>query len=61
MEYEVTCTMIHNATLIVDADSKEDAVKKAQEILNNDADNTNVDWEFGESTADYAKECTEDN
>lgn len=58
MKYEVTCTMIHNATLIVDADSKTGAVKKAQEILNNDVDDTNVDWEFGESTADYAIEYT---
>ena len=53
MEYIVVCTKIYNGTIAVNADSKEEALKKAQDIVcENDE---NVSWEFGESTADYVE------
>ena len=53
MEYIVVCTKIYNGTLLVDADSKEEALKKAQDIICEDDEK--VSWEFGESTADYVE------
>ena len=54
MEYIVVCTKIYNGTIAVNADSKEEALKKAQDIVcENDE---NVSWEFGESTADYVEQ-----
>jgi hypothetical protein len=52
--YCVTCTQIHNGYLYVQAESKEEACTIAQERLDE------VDWEFGEQTADYAEETEED-
>lgn len=50
MKYIVTCTKVLNGTIEIEASSKDDAVKKAQERLDS------VDWQRGESTADYAEE-----
>ena len=58
MEYIVACTKIYNGTIAVNADSKEEALKKAQDIICEN--NENVSWEFGESTADYV-ESVRDN
>ena len=46
----VTCTRIFNGDLEVQADSADEAVSIAQERLDE------VDWQFGEETADYADE-----
>ena len=51
MKYLVICTKIYNGTLLVDANSEDEALEKAKDIINEN-DNA-VDWEFGESTADY--------
>lgn len=50
MKYQVTCTRIYNGTLEVEAESADEAVSIAQERLDE------VDWQYGESTADYAEE-----
>lgn len=49
-KFEVTCTQIHNGTLIIEAESAGEALAIAQERLDE------VDWEFGEQTADCADE-----
>ena len=48
--YCVACTQIHNGHLMVQAESEEEAVAIAKERLDE------VEWEFGEQTADYAEE-----
>ena len=51
MEYIVVCTKISNGNLKVEANSEKEALKNAQEMIMRDVDN--VDWEFGEATADF--------
>lgn len=53
MEYIVTCTMIHNGAVNVNANSEDEAIEKAREILNKDINAAN--WQFGEATTDYAE------
>ena len=54
MKYIVECTKIYNGSMIVEANSEEEAVQKAQDNL---AENTEcIDWNFGEATADYAED-----
>ena len=48
--YGVTCTRIYNAYMEVEAESAHEARLMANERLEE------VDWEFGEQTADYAEE-----
>ena len=50
MIYQVTCTRIYNGQLEVEAESKEEALRIAEERL------SDVDWDFGEETCDYAEE-----
>ena len=57
--YIVTCTKILNGVMFIDAENSEDAVKSAQEKLNENVDC--IDWDFGEATADYAEEEPENN
>ena len=54
MEYTVICTKIYNGTLVVNADSEEEAMEKARDIICEDDEK--VSWEFGESTADYVEQ-----
>lgn len=54
-EYYVTCTQIYNGTLTVQAESADEAVAIARERLDE------VDWNFGEATADYAEEVETDD
>lgn len=49
-KFEVTCTRIYNGSIMVEAESADEAVSIAQEKLDD------VDWQFGEQTADYADE-----
>lgn len=49
-KFEVTCTQIHNGTLVIEAESADEAMAIARERLDE------VDWNFGEQTADYAEE-----
>ncbi len=49
-KFEVTCTKIYNGTLFVEANSADEACAIAQDRLDE------VDWDFGEQTADYAEE-----
>ena len=46
----VTCTQIHNASLEVVAETKEEAMQYEEEHLDS------LNWEFGERTVDYAEE-----
>ncbi|MBR3398579.1 MAG: hypothetical protein IKH08_02240 [Prevotella sp.] len=55
MKFGVTCTRIYNGWLEVEAASEEEAVSMAQERMDE------VDWDFGEQTADYADKITEDD
>lgn len=50
MKYIVTCTCIYNGFIEVDANDQKEAVSMAQERLDE------VNWVFGEQTADYAEE-----
>ena len=50
-KYIVTCTMIHNATIEVEANDKEQAFELAQNKLDSDE----VNWIFGEKTIDYVE------
>lgn len=50
-KYIVTCTKIYNGTIEVEAENKEEALEIADENLDD------VDWVFGEATADYAEEA----
>lgn len=52
-KYIVTCTKIYNGTIEVEAENKEEALEIADENLDD------VDWVFGEATADYAEEATD--
>lgn len=49
--YYVTCTRIYNGVLEVKAESKSAALKYVQEHLGQ------VDFEYGETTVDYAEEA----
>ena len=53
MKYNVSCTMIYNGNMCIEANSNEEAVNKAQQMLIDDYNA--CDWEFGEATADYAE------
>lgn len=55
MKYIVDCTKIYNGTLEVEAESKQEALAYAEQHLDE------VDWEFGEATADYAEEDWSEN
>ena len=46
----VTCTQIHNGHLKVQAENADEALAIARERLDE------VEWNFGEQTADYAEE-----
>lgn len=50
--YEVICTRIYNGSVIVQAESNEEAISIAREQLDS------IDWDFGEQTADYAELLT---
>jgi len=50
----VTCTMIHNGIMFVDAENSFEALDIAQNKLYENVDCIN--WDFGEATADYAEE-----
>lgn len=50
MKYIVYCTKIFNGTIEVEAESKEEAICIAEENMDE------VNWEFGEKTADFAEE-----
>lgn len=53
-KFYVSCTQIWNGVMEVEANSKEEAMSKAQEQLGDDFDCIN--WSFGEATADYVEE-----
>lgn len=53
MKYNVICTMIYNGCKEVEADSKEEAMAKVEEMLDNDINS--VHFEFGEATVDYVE------
>ena len=53
-KYRVYCTQVWNGDIVVDAESKEDAVQKVQESIDD------VDFSYGEATADYAEETTDE-
>lgn len=48
--WQVTCTQIHNGTMLIEADSADEACAIAQGRLDE------CEFEFGESTVDYAEE-----
>ncbi len=52
MKYEVTCTRIYNGSLEVEAESADAALAIARERLDE------VEFEYGETTADYAVEMS---
>ena len=54
MNYHVICTMIYNGSKDVEADSKQEAMDKVFDMLNEDINS--VHFEFGEATVDYAEE-----
>ena len=62
--FDVTCTMIYNGHVEIEAESKDQALKKASEMLDSRINNDfpgegtfgKVDFIFGEATADYADE-----
>ena len=51
----VTCTQIHNGILFVQAESADEALAIARERLDE------VEWNFGEQTADEAEEIESDD
>lgn len=55
MKYEVECTKILNGTYYTEASTIEEAIKKAEEAI----DNGDVVFENGETTADYAVEIND--
>ena len=66
-KYGITCTMIYNGYMEIEANSEEEALDLAQESLcheNGDdfPDDSRfglADFSFGEATADYADEIIE--
>lgn len=50
-KYIVTFTMIHNASIEIEAENEEQALDIAQENIDN------VNWIFGEKTIDYVEEA----
>lgn len=61
-KYDVVVTMIYNGIMRVEADSEEEALEKAQKMLDskglknapNEIEIPNGTFHFGEATADYA-------
>lgn len=51
-KFEVICTRIYNASLFVKAETEEEALELARQEIEEDR----VNWDLGESTADYAEE-----
>ena len=51
-KYIVACTMIHNASIELEANDEEQALELAQ----NKIDFGEVNWIFGEKTIDYVEE-----
>jgi uncharacterized ferritin-like protein (DUF455 family) len=49
-KFGVTCTRIYNGYMEVEAESAKEAVSMVRDRLDE------VDWNFGEQTADYADE-----
>ena len=66
-KYGITCTMIYNGYMEIEANSEEEALDLAQESLCNhfrddfpdDGRFGLADFSFGEATADYADEIIE--
>ena len=60
-KFGVTCTMIYNGYIEVEAETEEEALEKAQKKLSSKTDcalfpSQIGDFDFGECTADYADE-----
>lgn len=67
-KFNVTCTLIYNGNVEIEADTVEEALIKAEKNFECDVENNvpysvhsgDVRFEFGEMTADYAEEdCSE--
>lgn len=67
-KFNVTCTLIYNGNVEIEADTAEEALIKAEKNFEYDVENNvpysvhsgDVRFEFGEMTADYAEEdCSE--
>lgn len=67
-KFNVTCTLIYNGNVEIEADTAEEALIKAEKNFEYDVENDvprslhsgNVHFEFGEMTADYADDdCSE--
>ena len=67
-KFNVTCTLIYNGNVEIEADTIEEALTKAEKNFECDVENDvpysvhsgDVRFEFGEMTADYAEEdCSE--
>lgn len=62
--FDVTCTMIYNGHVEIEAENAEQAIKQASEMLDSQIHDDfpdggtfgKVDFTFGEATADYADE-----
>jgi len=59
-QYNVICTAIFNREITVRAESKEEAMDKASDVISAEFDECGADsirknWEFGEATADSAE------
>lgn len=65
MKYNVTCTLIYNGNVEVEANSREEAIKKAENAINDgsatlqqapsEVNVGTVPFTYGECTADYAE------
>lgn len=68
-KYEITCTMIYNGYMEIEANSEKEALQLAQESLCHENGDDFPDdgrfglaqFSFGEATADYADEINDED